>query len=192
MTSGPQRVWRHVPNAISTARLLATPVLLGALVQRRYAWFTWLLLACLLSDILDGLIARVFDLRSRLGAQLDSTADIIVLALSAAGVFVFQREFLAAHWAPIVLLLILYFAEVAVALWRYGRVSSFHTILSRVAAYSQGIFVMALFLWGYQAWLYYAMVGLSAVALLEEVVLLCVLSEWRADVRGLYWVRSKV
>jgi hypothetical protein len=50
---------------------------------------------------------------------------------------------------------------------------------------------MALFLWGYQAWLYYTMVGLSAVALLEEVALLCLLSEWRADVRGLFWVLAK-
>jgi phosphatidylglycerophosphate synthase len=192
MTSGRVlAIGRHAPNVISAARLMATPVLAGAMIWNRDRLFTWLLLACLLSDIVDGAIARAFRLQSALGAFLDSTADMIVLVLTAAALWRFQSSFVAAHGVAIASLLALYFAEVAGALWRYGRISSFHTTLSRVAAYAQGIFVMSLFLWGYQAWIFRLMVGVSALSLSEELVLLMILPTWRPDVRGLYWIWAK-
>lgn len=189
VTPAPPRRYlvRNIPNAISLLRLLATPVLLGAVVTGRQQLFQWLLLACLLSDILDGLIARAFHLRSRLGAFLDSTADVLVSLIAVSGVFVFQKSFLAAHYAPLLLVIGLYIAELLAALWRYRKVSSFHTILDRVAAYLQGIFVMSLFLWGYQAWIFHVMIVISVVALAEELALLYLLPSWRSDVRGLYW-----
>ena len=74
--------WRQIPNVISSARLAATPVLLYAAIERQAGLFRWLLLACLASDILDGLVARIFHLRSELGARLDSIADMIVFLSS--------------------------------------------------------------------------------------------------------------
>src|ERR1700693_738459 len=91
-------LWGNIPNAISLARLLATPILLAAVLWRRPELFKWLLLACLLSEILDGLIARVFRLRSQIGATLDSTADMLVMIIMIAGVCVFQRQFVTAHF----------------------------------------------------------------------------------------------
>ena len=184
-------LWRNTPNAISLVRLLATPVLLVAVLWRRQELFKWLLLACLLSDILDGWIARAFHLRSKLGAFLDSTADILVTLTTVGGIFVFQKAFLSEHWQYLVAVMALYAVEALAALWRYGKISSFHTILTRIAAYAQGIFVMSLFLWGYQGWIFGPMVVLSLLAYSEEVLLLCLLPEWRNDVRGLYWVLSQ-
>jgi cardiolipin synthase len=182
--------WRWLPNAISSARLLATPILLFAACAKHASVFKWLLLGCLLSDILDGLIARVFNLRSRLGAFLDSTADMIVFLIGVLGLYIFQAKVLAEHWMPLAFVVALYVIEVAGSLWRYGRISSFHTILVRIAAYAQGIFVMSLFLWGYAAWVLYTMTVLSALAYIEEIVLLFVLPEWRADVGGIYCLIS--
>jgi phosphatidylglycerophosphate synthase len=183
-------LWRNTPNTISLARLLATPILLATVLGRRPELFKWLLLTCLLSDILDGLIARVFRLRSHLGATLDSTADILVMIIMIAGVCLFQRQFVIAHFWEISLAVALFVLELIAALWRYGRISSYHTILNRVAVYAQGIFVICLFLWGYQAWLFHPMIALTIAAALEEFLLLCVLPESRVDVRGLYWVLS--
>jgi CDP-diacylglycerol--glycerol-3-phosphate 3-phosphatidyltransferase len=136
--------WANTPNGISLARLLATPVLLAAVLWRRPELFKWLLLACLLSDILDGLIARVFRLRSQLGAMLDSTADILVMIIMIAGVCVFQRQFVTAHFWEISVAVAFFALEIIAALWRYKRISSYHTILNRIAAYAQGIFVISL------------------------------------------------
>jgi CDP-diacylglycerol--glycerol-3-phosphate 3-phosphatidyltransferase len=182
------RWWRHSPNAISGARLLAAPVLLAAALQRNEELFKWLLLACLLSDILDGLMARVFHLRSRLGAFLDSTADMLVAFIAFYAVYVFRRAEVRPHVAAICVIAGLYVLEAVAALGRYGRISSFHTILVRVSAYLQGIFIMALFLWGFQNWIFTVMLVVTVAAYLEELVLVALLPEWKADVRGLYWV----
>jgi CDP-diacylglycerol--glycerol-3-phosphate 3-phosphatidyltransferase len=182
------RWWRHTPNAISGARLLAAPVLLAAALQRNEDLFKWLLLACLISDILDGLIARVFHLRSRTGAFLDSTADMLVVFIALYAVYVFRRAEVMPHATAIALIAGLYALEGVAALCRYGRISSFHTILVQVAAYLQGFFIMALFLWGFLNWVFTVMLVVTVAAYVEELALVALLPEWKADVRGLYWV----
>ena len=182
------RVSRNIPNAISLARLLATPVLLWAVLLHRQELFKWLLLACLLSDILDGWIARAFNLRSETGASLDSLADLLVALNMVVGLFMFQREFLGAHYLEVLLVVGLFAVEAIAAIFRYRRISSFHTILNRIAAYAQGIFVMSLFLWGYQGWIFRPTIVLSVLACCEEFALLYLLPKWRSDVRGVYWV----
>jgi len=179
------RIWRHTPNAISIARICATSVLLASVFFHRVEIFKWLLLACLLSDILDGLIARTFHLTSKLGATLDSTADILTMLIGLLGVYVFQRPFVAEHSLAIYLVAGFYLAELGASLIRYGRVSSFHTLLDRIAAYMGGIFVMSLFLWGYHGWLFQMAMIVYIVSLSEEMALIWLLPEWRSDVGGL-------
>jgi len=180
-----QRRWRNLPNAISIARLGATPILLGTVVLGRMELFKWLLLACLLSDILDGLIARSFHLTSKLGASLDSVADMLTMFVGLIGVLVFQRAFVSAHWPELLLVMVFYTAEAICALWRYGKLSSFHTLLDRIAAYMAGIFVMSLFLWGYRGWLFHLTVMIYLLGLSEEMLLIYLLPGWRSDVGGL-------
>jgi len=78
--------------------------------------------------------------------------------------------------------------EDVLALARYRRLSSFHTYLSKVVANLLGFFIGWLFLFGFEPWMLYLAAGTSIVASLEELALLRVLPEWRADVRGLWWV----
>jgi cardiolipin synthase (CMP-forming) len=181
-------IWRNTPNAISVARLCATVFLLAAILQHRIDFFKWLLLACLLSDILDGLIARTFHLTSKLGASLDSVADMLTMLIGFIGVYVFQRAFVDGHFAGLLIVAAFYLAEILAALIRYGKLSSFHTLLDRVAAYACGIFVMSLFLWGYRAWLFELTVLVYVVSLTEEMVLIFILPEWKADVGNIFRV----
>jgi len=177
-----------LPNIISACRLAATPVLLYTAIARRPLFFAWLLLACLLSDIADGLIARTFQLQSRIGAALDSTADFLVTIIAGVGIVRMQWRFVVDHAWQLELLLGLFLGEVAISLWRYHRLSSFHTYLVRLGAYAQGVFFLSLFFWGYQAWLYYVMWVIACLGHAEEWVILALLPEWTHDVRGLYWV----
>lgn len=185
---GRSRALSAVPNLISGCRLLATPVLLWAAVNRMPRLFAWLLLACLLSDIADGFIARTLHLESRLGAALDTTADFLVTVLSAIGIATMQWPFVNGHAWQLELLVALFGLEVVSSLVRYRRLSSFHTYLVRAAAYLQGAFVLSLFFWGYQGWLFYPMWLVSCLSQIEEWILLALLPKWTPDVRGLYWV----
>lgn len=186
-----RRIGRSTPNGISIARLCATPVLLASVLLDRIELFKWLLLACLLSNILDGLIARIFRLTTKLGASLDSVADAVTMLIGMLGVFVFKKAFVSEHYLAVLLVAVFYVAELIASLIRYGRLSSFHTLLDRIAAYLAGIFVMSLFLWGYHGWLFRMAVVVYVMALCEEMALICLLPEWRSDVGSLYRVLAK-
>ena len=180
-----------LPNAITICRLLATPVLLVAALQRWPMFFAWLLLACLLSDIADGLLARTLRLHSPFGAALDSAADMLVTIIAAVGTIRMQWPFIVAHAWQLELLAGLFVGEVLISLTRYGRLSSFHTYLVRISAYAQGAFLLSLLFWGYSAPLFYFMWVVSCLGQLEEWVILALLPEWTSDVQGLYWVLKR-
>jgi cardiolipin synthase len=179
---------RPLPNLISGLRLLAAPVLAWLALAGAEAAFTWVLIPALLSDIADGLVARLWHLESRLGAFLDSIADTLLMLVSVFGIWVFHREVLAGYPWLCGSAVGLWILEDVVALLRYGRLSSFHTVLSKVTANLLGLFIGVLFVFGLQPWLLYLAAGASIVASLEELALLALLREWRSDVRGLWWV----
>jgi CDP-diacylglycerol--glycerol-3-phosphate 3-phosphatidyltransferase len=179
---------RNIPNALSAARIGATPVLGYFAAAGAEHYFTWVLVPALLSDVADGFIARRFGLTSRLGALLDSIGDALLFFVALFGVLAFYPQLLHAHAVAGLLLMGSWIVEIAAALIRYQRLSSFHTYLSKAAAYLLGISIGVLFLWGLPAALLYAAVTASVVANLEELVLIWLLPQWRPNVRGLYWV----
>lgn len=180
--------FRHVPNAISLARVIATPVLVLLALGHREDAFKWLLLAALLSDIVDGLIARSFALTSALGSRLDTLADTLLWLAAVIGIWIFHPELVTDYRLVVVLVLGLWVFEHVAALLRYRRLSSFHTYTVRAGAYALGIFIMSLFLWGLQPWLLYLAAGLSILGNIEELMIILLLPRWTSNVRGLYWV----
>ncbi len=83
---------KYVPNALTIARIILTPLMLVALLSNTF----WGLVVALVlfvfaaaSDYLDGKIARSYKVRSRLGTFLDPLADkILVLGTFIALIFV--------------------------------------------------------------------------------------------------------
>lgn len=181
-----------IPNGLSLARLFASPILLWPAFAGDERTFTWLLLAALLSDIADGLIARIFHLETVLGARLDSIADQLTTVAALVGLLTLRSSVMRRHWLAFAIVGGCYVASDLAALRRYRRLASFHTYLSRVAAYAQGIFVMTLFIWSYQEWMLRLMVAISVAAYCEEIAIVTwILPEWRANVRGILWLERE-
>ena len=61
-----------LPNALSALRIVLAPVLLALAWTRHEHWFLAVLLISLVSDILDGKLARWLNQCSEWGARLDS------------------------------------------------------------------------------------------------------------------------
>ena len=186
--AGGANPWRHVPNALSIARIAATPLLVGFALAGYVNAYTWLLVAALLSDIADGIIARWFHCQSALGALLDSVGDMLLLVSALVGMWTFHPEVFLDHWPALSLFLGAGLLEYLVALARYGRLSSFHTRLSKLAGFLLALFVGLLFVNGFTPWLLYLAIGISVLANIEECMLIAALPEWRANVRGLWWL----
>ncbi len=68
-----------VPNFITSIRIILTPLVIIYLINDEYFIALVLFVLAGLSDAADGLIARLFNQKSKLGAFLDPLADKILL-----------------------------------------------------------------------------------------------------------------
>jgi cardiolipin synthase (CMP-forming) len=66
---------RHIPNILTIARLLLVPCFLFASFEDRFVLAFVIFVSAAVTDILDGMIARRLNVKSRLGALLDPAAD---------------------------------------------------------------------------------------------------------------------
>ena len=73
------QIINNIPNLITLARMVMTPVAILMIVSERYlaAFLTFLLAG--VSDAVDGFIARHYNMRTELGAYLDPLADKALL-----------------------------------------------------------------------------------------------------------------
>jgi cardiolipin synthase len=71
-----------IPNVITLIRILLTPLFVIFLIQGYYHRALAVFVLAGLSDLADGLIARVWHQKSRLGSYLDPLADKLLMAAS--------------------------------------------------------------------------------------------------------------
>ncbi len=71
-----------IPNLITLARILLTPLFVIFLIQGSYHRALLVFLLAGVSDLADGLIARTWSQKSRLGSYLDPLADKVLMAAS--------------------------------------------------------------------------------------------------------------
>lgn len=67
-------------NQLTFLRLIAVPCFILAVLNARFAIAFWLFVGAGVTDLLDGVVARVFKQMSPLGAYLDPAADKLLLA----------------------------------------------------------------------------------------------------------------
>lgn len=99
--------FRYIPNVLTVARILVTPLLLLLLTvpsQAGQASAVALFVLASLSDYYDGVLARRFQVRSRLGQYLDPLADKI-LVLGTFGMLAVQEPAIVPWWAVVLIAL---------------------------------------------------------------------------------------
>jgi CDP-diacylglycerol--glycerol-3-phosphate 3-phosphatidyltransferase len=70
--------------------------------------------------------------------------------------------------------------------------TSFHTYLAKTAALLQGIFLLLVFFTDEPILiLFYAAAIVTMLELTEEIILISLLPQWQANVKGIYWVLKK-
>jgi len=69
----------NIPNALTILRILLIPVIVGFLVYGYYDYALITLIVAMITDALDGTIARLANQKTEFGAYLDPLADKLLL-----------------------------------------------------------------------------------------------------------------
>ena len=181
----------NVPNFISLYRLLVFPVILYMALTGRENWFVILLCISLVSDILDGNIARIFKLQTHFGAALDNLADICTIAMALLGMFIFKWTEISPHAWILYIFLAIFILSYIIAFIRFRKIPGLHLYSAVSAGYAQGIFFFVLFVSGFYPWLYYLVVTWGIIAYTEKILVLLRLDDIKIGVKGLYWLIKK-
>ena len=158
-------------------RPIGIALLLFLIMALRLQAFLALLLVSLLSDALDGWIARRFDAVTAVGIRLDSIADLVMYGLLVGGLAVLEGEVLLAEWPWIALVPVTYAASWSLSLAKFGRMPSYHTLTARISYFlvigaTAGLLALDL------AWPVRVAAGAVAVTNLEAAAIGVVLPEW--------------
>jgi phosphatidylglycerophosphate synthase len=182
----------YIVNGITLYRLMAAPLLLFLVFNGQFGLFKWLLAVSFFTDSIDGFLARHYKVASKFGAKLDSIGDDLTVIVAIIGVIVYKPGFLRQEIIVVVVLLVLVAIQTLFAFITYNKMSSFHTYLAKLAAVLQGIFLLLFFfLDGPVYILFYITAAVTAIELVEEIIIVVMLPQWETDVKGLYWVMRK-
>lgn len=178
----------NIPNLLSLYRIVMFPIILFALFMEYEILFVWLICINLITDILDGWIARTFNMQTEIGARIDSIADVGTYIGALVGIFVFKYEAFEPHILPFYFFIGLFLMTNVVSWLKFGRFPSLHLYSSKIGGYIQGFFFFTVFMFDFYVPFYYIMVIWGIAAFSESIIIQLILKEMRSNAKGLYWV----
>ncbi|WP_062122400.1 CDP-alcohol phosphatidyltransferase family protein [Geofilum rubicundum] len=178
----------NLPNAFSLYRVLVFPVIFYMALTGQESWFVVLLCISLVTDIIDGSLARLLKLQTNFGAALDNLGDILTYAMALLGLFLFKWSVIEPHAWILWIFLTVFVASYLVSFLRFGKIPGLHLYSAVTAGYLQGLFFFVLFVFGFYPWFYYLAIGWGAIAYTEKILVLLKLDDIRIGVKGLYWL----
>lgn len=120
---------KHIANLITCTRMAGSVLMIFLPVHS--VWFYIIYLACGLSDMADGAVARMTKSQSAFGAKLDTVSDFVFVAVSLA-------KFLTLFHFPAWLLVwigvvsIIKVTNVAIEFFSHKRLLSAHTFMNKL------------------------------------------------------------
>jgi CDP-diacylglycerol--glycerol-3-phosphate 3-phosphatidyltransferase len=180
----------NIPNSLSILRLLTVPVLAAAAWHGQGELFLAVFAFGLLTDGLDGFIARRFNQATELGARLDSWADIAIYVTVVASAGRLWPEILWAERYYFAIVAACVVIPPAAGLVKFGVIPSYHTWLVKAAVGLTALSVIALFLGG-PAWPFRLSAGLVLLAAAEQLLITATLDAPVSNVRSWWDVIKK-
>lgn len=187
MKTTTERFWT-IPNILSLYRILVFPFILWLILSGNEKLFTLFITISLITDLLDGLIARTFKMQTKIGALLDSWADLGTYLLAFLAIGLFKWEEIKPYSFVLYLFAFIMALSYILVFVKFKALIGLHTYMFKFTGYLQGAFIISLFVWGFYLVPYYICLVWGILACIEEIIIILVLKEPQSNVRGLYWV----
>jgi cardiolipin synthase len=182
-----EKFW-NIPNALSLYRLLVFPVMLYWIYDGKEGLVAIFIAVNLFTDWLDGIIARTFNMQTKIGAKLDSWADTGTYICAFLAIYYFKWKEIGPHAFMLYLYLAIWIFSYLVVFLKFKGLIGMHTYLSKATGYVQGAFIICLFLFDFYPALFYAGICIGLLALIEEIIIIVKLKKPMTNVKGLYWL----
>ena len=174
-------------NALSFSRIVLAFALL--FIEPLSITFFAVYIICLLSDVLDGYVARKTCSESKLGEKLDSIADLILVIILALILFpVIDPSGEIMIW--ICLIGIIRVSSILVAFVKFKTFAILHTYGNKITGLLLCIFPFATnFVHSHQT-IMYIMCGVASISALEELIIHLTSNEMRPNRISLFNTRT--
>ena len=173
-----------VPNLVSMIRILVAPILFVFAFQGMENWFLGALLFSGLTDVVDGFLARKFNMITPLGAHLDSWGDFTIYSTMAACAWILWPEITQRELLYYALILFSFLLPALVGLVKFGKLTGYHTWAVKVAVFTTFVGYVALYA-ELASWPFMLASILCVIAGSEEIMITFILREERTDVRSI-------
>ena len=174
-----------LPNLLTGFRFVAAPGLLWLAWQGHGIAFMILLAFAFLTDLLDGLAARLTGQVSQFGATLDSWADVITYLTIAISCWWLWPDVVHRELLFVVLIVASCLLPAFAGFSKFGRFTSYHTWGVKIAAASMCLSLYIMFLGGPE-WPFRVAAVICILAAIEEIALTLLLSEPESNVRSVW------
>jgi cardiolipin synthase (CMP-forming) len=178
----------NIPNLITIYRLLAFPIILYFAITGKESLFAIFLVINLLTDALDGFIARRYMMETEIGAKLDSFADNLTYLLVFIGIYIFKLQEILPYIVSFLIFIACLLFTVAFSLIKFRKFPSLHMYTTKIGGYLQGAFFVCLFTVGFIVPFYYFVICWGILGAVESIAIQMIIPEMRSNVKGIYWV----
>jgi CDP-diacylglycerol--glycerol-3-phosphate 3-phosphatidyltransferase len=180
----------NLPNVISSIRVALVPVLALLAIQRQADIFLGVLAFSLVTDSVDGYLARRLNQVTEFGVRLDSWADLITYAVMLFGLMQLWPEIFARELSYLVVAFSGWIVPLLVCQSRFGCFPSYHTLAAKLAAVSIAPAYFIAAIWGDTLMFRGVLLFFLWVAL-EQVIITSILPRWQGNISG-FWAAAVV
>lgn len=162
-----RKIW---PNLFTAARVALMPAVLMTALAGSRRWFVIVLGTALLTDAIDGFLARRLNAYSDFGRRFDSLADYLTMLTGIAGIALLWPDIMRRELPWVAAGLGAFFAAVVYGYLRLGRAPCYHTWGSKFGAVFTALSLIPL-LAEWTATPFHIAIALQVVSGLEEMVI---------------------
>ncbi len=177
-----------LPNIVTLCRIAALPIVWIWAFQDKSQWVGISVFVLLLSDILDGLLARVLKQTTELGAKLDSFADNLLVPSTLIWLLMLRPEIL--HGGNLLLFLAGAGSNILMQLITYLKFKRYppnlHLYSAKASAVFGAAFIMHALVFGLHPVMYYLAAGLFTLSNSEGVLLVLTRSEVHENMGSIF------
>jgi len=176
-----------IPNLLSLFRIVSAPFLLIVSYFGMEKSFYIIFALMLLSDALDGIIARALNQTSELGAKLDSYGDILTYLTAPLAIWWLFPDIVEREKIYIVSAIIIFVFPALFTFFKFGKLASYHTWITKISAFFMSLGVALLVLFNYSNLFHFA-VFILVIEAIENIAITLILPMPKTDVRSFWHV----